>query len=613
MKFMKLGSRPDSFQKDGKNVRFVATDLATDIVINVGDAKFYLHRFPLLSKCGRLQKTVTITDETSDEINMSDMPGGPSAFEICAKFCYGMTVTLNAYNVIAARCAAEYLEMQESVEKGNIIYKIEVFLNTSIFRSWKDSIIVLQTTKSFLSWCEDLKLVERCVDSIASKAVMDTSMVNWSYTYNRKKLLSENGLETHWNGVMKEQSVPEDWWIDDLAELELDLYKRVIITIKSKGGMPSQVIGEALKAYMYKRLPSFSKGSMVNKDNVLKNKTLLETITWLLPKEKGAVPCGFLLKFLKLANLLDIGDMVKKDLIKRIGRQLDEASLSDLLIPAPEGERIRYDIEMVLSIVEEFVMQGCGDSHTSPLVSKDLKESRNPIFTSSNTKLAVAKLVDGYLAEVAQDPNFPLTKFVDLAEMLSNDSRPSHDALYHAIDMYLKEHPGMSKSEKKKICGLMNCKKLSADASMHAVQNERLPLRVVVQVLFFEQVRSSVTAAGGRGSYGSSRSGATANTEDEWDVIPRVEDLKQFKSMKLTTSASRKESNRSIRNTDTNTSKDDVNDSKVKGNAMPVKMITKFWSSKGLQGGENSSSDTSESPVEESKSTPAKNMRHSMS
>ncbi|CAH2033657.1 unnamed protein product [Thlaspi arvense] len=44
--------------------------------------------------------------------------------------------------------------------RGNLIYKIEVFLNSGIFRSWKDSIIVLQTTKSLLPWSEDLKLME---------------------------------------------------------------------------------------------------------------------------------------------------------------------------------------------------------------------------------------------------------------------------------------------------------------------------------------------------------------------------------------------------------------------------------------------------------------------
>lgn len=58
----------------------------------------------------------------------------------------------------------------------------------------------------------------------------------------------------------------------------------------------------------------------------------------------------------------------------------------------------------------------------------------------------------------------------------------------------------MTKAERKKICGLMDVKKLTADASMHAAQNERLPIRVVVQVLYVEQVRASAKAA----SYGSS-------------------------------------------------------------------------------------------------------------
>lgn len=41
----------------------------------------------------------------------------------------------------------------------------------------------------------------------------------------------------------------------------------------------------------------------------------------------------------------------------------------------------------------------------------------------------------------------------------------------------------------------MDCQKLSFDACMHAAQNERLPLRVVVQVLFSEQVKISNAVA----------------------------------------------------------------------------------------------------------------------
>lgn len=46
------------------------------------------------------------------------------------------------------------------------------------------------------------------------------------------------------------------------------------------------------------------------------------------------------------------------------------------------------------------------------------------------------------------------------------------------------------------MCRLMNVQKLSLEASTHAAQNERLPIRVIVQVLFFEQLRLRTSIAG---------------------------------------------------------------------------------------------------------------------
>jgi hypothetical protein len=51
--------------------------------------------------------------------------------------------------------------------------------------------------------------------------------------------------------------------------------------------------------------------------------------------------------------------------------------------------------------------------------------------------------------------------------------------------------------EKRKISSLMDVKKLSREACIHAAQNDRLPLRVVVQVLFYEQLRAAGAQATG--------------------------------------------------------------------------------------------------------------------
>ncbi|KAI4295756.1 hypothetical protein L6164_035767 [Bauhinia variegata] len=614
MKFMKLGSKPDTFQSDGNNVRHVASELASDIIVIVGDVKFYLHKFLLLSKSAHLQKLITSTNEENrDEVHISDIPGGTAAFQICAKFCYGMTVTLNAYNVVAARCAAEYLGMHETVEKGNLIYKIDVFLSSSIFRSWKDSIIVLQTSKSMSPLVEDIKVISHCIESIANKACVDVSKIDWSYTYNRKKFPEENGDDPNQNGVRTRQ-VPKDWWAEDLCELGIDLYKCVITNIKTKAILSNEVIGEALKAYTYRRLPGFSKG-MIQCGDMSKHRLIIETIMWLLPAEKGSVSCSFLIKLLKAAIFVETGDMTKQELVRRIGQQLEAASVSELLIRAPDREPTIYDVSIVHKIVKEFLTQ----DHNSEIDSVEgggPKEIRTPGISSDASKMMVAKLVDGYLTEIAKDENLPLSKFVDLAELVSGISRPAHDGLYRAIDMYLEEHPGISKSDRKRICKLMDCKKLSVDACMHAVQNERLPLRVVVQVLYFEQVRTAALSGTStpdipkgmkdlqNGSHGSSRSGTTI-TEDYVDAVATAEELK----------ALRKEL-ASLRLSNGVGGNDRAVVSKMRGLLKSRKSFIKLWASKGGQG-ENSGSDSSDSigsaNPEEVKSTPSRNGRHSVS
>ena len=371
---------------------------------------WFWKQFPLLSKSARLQKLLAATineqqQQPDDEISLPDIPGGPQAFEICAKFCYGMTVTLNAYNVVAARCAAEYLEMYESVETGNLVYKIEVFLNSSVLRSWKDSIIVLQTTRSFHPWSGDAKIDARCLESIASKAAVDPARVDWSYTYNRRKLN---------NGV-----VPIDWWVDDLTELSIDLYKRVVSSIRRKGGVSPEVIGDALEVYAARRIQTDD-----HCHDVEEQRSLLETLISLLPGEKQSVSCGILIKLLKSSVSLECGEDVRKELSKRIGEKLEEANVDDLLIRASDGCETVYDVDIVETLIDEFVTQ---------------TEKRDEVGCSDSSKAVVAKLIDGYLAEIAKiEPNLSPLKFIATAEKVSSFPRSSHDGVYRAIDMFLK-------------------------------------------------------------------------------------------------------------------------------------------------------------------------------
>jgi len=57
-------------------------------------------------------------------------------------------------------------------------------------------------------------------------------------------------------------------------------------------------------------------------------------------------------------------------------------------------------------------------------------------------------------------------------------------------------HPWLSDREKEELCNIIDYQKLSIHACAHASQNDRLPLRVVLQVLFFEQLHLRTALAG---------------------------------------------------------------------------------------------------------------------
>ncbi|CAN8229756.1 unnamed protein product [Cochlearia groenlandica] len=574
MKFMKLGSKPDTFESDGnKFVKYAVSDLDSDVTIIVGKVTFNLHKFPLLSKSNRMQRLVfQASEENTDEITLLDIPGGYKAFEICAKFCYGMTVTLNAYNITAVRCAAEYLEMTEDVDRGNLIYKIEVFLNSGIFRSWKDSIIVLQTTKSLLPWSENLKLMCRCIYSVSAKILANPETITWSYTHNRKLSAPDKIVEYH-QEKREENVVPKDWWVEDVCELEIDMFKRVINVVKSSGRMNNGVIGEALRYYVARWLPE-SMESLTSE--AYTNKHLVETVVSLLPRVNRAMSyssCGFLFKLLKVSNLVQVDEMVIEELIENVTSKLHEASVKDLLI---------HEVELVHRIVDQFMAD-------EKRVSED--DRYKEFVLGNGVLLSVGRLIDAYLAH---NHDLTLSSFIELSTLVPESARPIHDSLYKAIDTFLKEHPEITKSEKKRLCGLMDVRKLTSDASTHAAQNERLPLRVVVQVLYFEQLRanhSPVTSIAA-----SSHSTPVVKTDNEGEeAAKKVELSKKSRGSKSTRTNGGGESQ-----------------------LMPSRsrrIFEKIWPGKAESSNKSSeiSSGSSQSPPAKSSSSSSRRRRHSIS
>ncbi|CAH9073993.1 unnamed protein product [Cuscuta epithymum] len=532
MKFMKLGSGHDaSFCIIGA-ARTLLPEVSSDLTVEVNETIYLLHKFPLFSKCLRLHKQARSDwAETSGQarqpptVELPDFPGGLEAFELCTKFCYGYTITLSAHNIVSVRCAAEYLQMTEEIERGNLISKLDTFLNSCIFHGWKDTIVTLQSTTKeggLQALSEDLRITSRCIDAIASKVrAANPGKANLSRSYSIRG--GSNGPESG------ERQTSKTWWGEDLAELEVDLYWRTMVAIG--GGervrVPANVIGDALRIYASRWLPSFDdfRSEETSTTKSTYKLAVLEAIVRLLPEEKGpaAVSCGFVLQLLKAAHFLGASSSLKVEITRTAAARLEDACVGDLLVPASSmDDETMYDIDMVMNVLEEFMCSegksppvartrgkgGDDSSERSGTPSLDIvnlddfqdmsvsSSSSSPASHSSKL-MKVAKLFDVYLQEISrEDPNLPLSKFTTIAESIPYFARADHDDLYKAIHIYLKSHPELNKSERKRICSTLDCRKLSMEACIHAAQNELLPLRVVVQVLFFEHARAAAMSNG---------------------------------------------------------------------------------------------------------------------
>ncbi|XP_057978372.1 root phototropism protein 3 [Malania oleifera] len=542
-----LSSSKHSVKTSGFELRgqswYVATDIPSDFLVQIGDANFHLHKYPLLSRSGRMNRIVYESrDGELNKLVMDDLPGGPEAFELAAKFCYGLAIDLTAANISALRCAAEYLEMTEDLEEGNLIFKTEAFLSYVVLSSWRDSILVLKSCEKLSPWAENLQIVRRCSESIAWKACANPKGIRWAYSGKPPKVSSPKWNEMKDSSPSRNhQQVPPDWWFEDVSILRIDHFVRVVTAIKVKG-MRFELVGAAIMHYAAKWLPGLIKDGvgmgmgmgMGDEGNTIidscsssnssgcswkgglhmvvagakddppsvqakEQRMIIESLISIIPPQKDSVSCSFLLRLLRMANMLKVAPALVTEMEKRVGMQFEQATLPDLLIPSYNKIETLYDVDLVQRLLEHFLVQEQTESSSPSRQSFPEKRmyegtQRN---NGTNAKMRVARLVDSYLTEVSRDRSLSPTKFQVLAEALPESARTCDDGLYRAIDSYLKAHPTLSEHERKRLCRVMDCQKLSIDACMHAAQNERLPLRVVVQVLFSEQVKISNAIANG--------------------------------------------------------------------------------------------------------------------
>lgn len=503
-----------------------AQNLPSDITVHAGGAAFSLPRSPLVSKCGLIKKLLAETNGTKHQfIDLPEIPGGSKAFELAVNFCYGINFEITIENVAVLRCAAEFLEMTEEISAGNLLYKTEAFLQELVLISITGAVTVLHQAEELLPMAEKVKLMSRCIDAIAYLGCssglpsFSSSSSSSSSSYHHGQESFSSSSVGHSRGVM-------DWWAEELIVLRIDTFQRVLTALMSRG-FKQLAVGPILMLYAQKSLRGldiFGRGrKKIEPRQEHEKRVVLETIVSLLPTEKNTMPVSFLSTLLRASIYLETTVACRIDLEKMIGAQLPHASLDDLLIPSFsfDGD-ILLDVDTILRIFVNYLEQ---ESHDSRHFEYNTDDDYSPPPRRDIER--VGRLMESYLAEIASDPNLEITKFISFAELIPRQAKVTEDDMYRAVDIYLKAHQSLTEAERKKVCSLMDFQRLSREACAHAAQNDRLPVQIVVQVLYSEQqrIRGSMTPAGfvgGDSPAPSHRSGYSTNDQDSADEFSQL-------------------------------------------------------------------------------------------
>ncbi|KAL6894157.1 hypothetical protein ACP4OV_008255 [Aristida adscensionis] len=552
---------------------FCTTGLPSDVVIEVGDMTFHLHKFPLMSRSKKIHDLITnkesreasrtageveqddedageireeeVVLEEDDEadvhrIRLPEFPGGAEAFELAAKFCYGVKLDLTPATAAPLRCAAERLGMSDDHSDDNLVSRADRFISQSVLRNPRDAIRALNSCEGLLPLADDLGLVSRCVDAVAAKAAASTptALFGWPLADDARASDRQRRKNSAGAGAT---------WFDDLAGLSLATFTRVIAAMKDRGVGP-EVIEGALIAYAKRSIPGLSRtgrhvggaaaaaavAATAPPSSDGDQKALLETVIANLPEETiksnahtgtamGATTARVLFGLLRTASILHASEPSRDMLERRVAARLPDAAVDDLLIPSYSYlVETLYDVDCVERIMRYF-LEGRDADDGNDEGSEAATPGRE---ASRRAMLAVGRLMDAYLGEIAADANLKPDKFCDLAWALPDSARVYDDGLYRAVDIYLKAHPGLREEEKEKVSGVVDGRKLTLEACTHAAQNERLPLRTVVQVLFFEQLQlrraiAQTIMANEGGAAGSGEEGGDSDGGGTWRVATR--------------------------------------------------------------------------------------------
>ncbi|KAK4484854.1 hypothetical protein RD792_005665 [Penstemon davidsonii] len=428
-----------------------------DLEVDVnGEEVFMVHKGVISSYSGRINKIFGKSKGLAGHLKVifNDFPGGAANFELITRFCYNKgKVNINPFNITDLTCASHFMEMNK------LVAQTEKSLDEIRYWTWSELMMVLKKCQIVLPKARSLGIVDKCLDSLIGRVASSCEMSPCPSTSSPDSSMFRLSSDTRSTESLKNNFIRATWWFEDLLTLDTCVIEMLVKLMVSRN-FDQGIICRFLFYYQKSRFASATPDEKIK---------IVETVIEMLDSlDIRSVSYKSLFGMLRVALNVNLSQCSRDKLESMIGSQLDEASLDNLLVPSPVKASYLYDVNLILRFLKSFLGK---DACCVPLTRLN----------------KVARVMDLYITEVAPDPYLKPLKFLALIRALPDSARDSCDGVYHAVNLYLEVHSGLSEEEKMKVCCGLNYEKLSSEAFNHLRENANFPSKSAVLAVISQQ------------------------------------------------------------------------------------------------------------------------------
>ncbi|CAJ2648809.1 unnamed protein product [Trifolium pratense] len=319
---------------------------------------------------------------------------------------------LTSSNVSMLCSAAQFLEMEECDSLGTQSLKphIEKFHEAIRFWTLFELVEALKQCQESLHSKRYLEILDRIMDQLIERLASPCT-ISSPYTCSSNASSFRVSFDTSSYNSLRNNFSEATWWFEHLLFLKIDLLDNIIRKMISYN-FDQSVVSKFL--FYYHKL------SYVSAAQDVKIETIKVVINLLSLLDIGSISCKDLFNLNRIAISLKISKFCRNNIESLIGPLLDQVTIDYLLIPSPHDSDHAYDVDFVLRVMKIFLLGGSFE-------------------LNSNRVKRVSKMMDLFLVEASPDPHLQPCEFEALITVLPDTMRESHDQLYLAMDMYLKD------------------------------------------------------------------------------------------------------------------------------------------------------------------------------